>query len=53
MRIGFFAVGIGATVEPQLVRAVAIAAERLGFATRSSCAAGPATRPRSSPEWSR
>jgi probable F420-dependent oxidoreductase len=33
MRIGFFAVGIGATVEPQAVRAVAMAAERLGFAT--------------------
>lgn len=33
MKIGFFAVGIGATVEPQVVRAVAIAAERLGFAT--------------------
>ena len=33
MRIGFFAVGIGASVEPQAVRTVATAAERLGFAT--------------------
>src|SRR5438270_11636129 len=33
MKIGFFAVGIGATVEPHAVRAVAMAAERLGFAT--------------------
>ena len=33
MKIGFFAVGIGATVEPAVLRAVAIAAERLGFAT--------------------
>lgn len=33
MKIGFFAVGIGATVEPQVLRAVATAAERLGFAT--------------------
>ncbi len=33
MRIGFFAVGIGAAVEPEAVRAAAIAAERLGFAT--------------------
>jgi probable F420-dependent oxidoreductase len=33
MKIGFFAVGIGATVEPEVLRAVAIAAERLGFAT--------------------
>ena len=33
MKIGFFAVGVGATVEPQAVRAVAMAAERLGFAT--------------------
>jgi probable F420-dependent oxidoreductase len=33
MRIGFFAVGIGASVEPQTLRAVAVAAERLGFAT--------------------
>ncbi len=33
MKIGFFAVGIGATVEPQVLRAVAMAAERLGFAT--------------------
>ena len=33
MKIGFFAVGIGATVEPSVLRAVAGAAERLGFAT--------------------
>ena len=33
MRIGFFAVGIGATVEPGALRAAAVAAERLGFAT--------------------
>jgi probable F420-dependent oxidoreductase len=33
MKIGFFAVGIGATVEPDAVRAVVTAAERLGFAT--------------------
>src|SRR5438552_17789332 len=33
MKIGFFAVGIGATVEPRAVRAVAMAAGRLGFAT--------------------
>ena len=33
VRIGFFAVGIGATVEPQAVRAMAMAAESLGFAT--------------------
>ena len=33
MRIGFFAVGIGATVEPEVLRVVAMAAERLGFAT--------------------
>jgi probable F420-dependent oxidoreductase len=33
MKIGYFAVGIGATVEPQVLRAVAMAAERLGFAT--------------------
>jgi probable F420-dependent oxidoreductase len=33
MRIGFFAVGIGASVEPEVLRAVAVAAERLGFAT--------------------
>jgi probable F420-dependent oxidoreductase len=33
MRIGFFAVGIGATVEPEVLRAVAMAAQRLGFAT--------------------
>ena len=33
MKIGYFAVGIGATVEPEILRAVAMAAERLGFAT--------------------
>src|SRR5690348_2553709 len=33
MKIGFFAVGIGATVEPGVVRAAAMATERLGFAT--------------------
>lgn len=33
MKIGFFAVGIGAAVAPEAVRAVAMAAERLGFAT--------------------
>ena len=33
MKIGFFAVGIGATVEPVVLRSVAMAAERLGFAT--------------------
>jgi probable F420-dependent oxidoreductase len=33
MEIGYFAVGIGATVDPQILRAVAMAAERLGFAT--------------------
>lgn len=33
MKIGFFAVGIGAAVQPQAVRQVAMAAERLGFAT--------------------
>src|SRR5580704_18706213 len=33
MRIGFFAVGIGATVEPDTLRTVATTAERLGFAT--------------------
>jgi probable F420-dependent oxidoreductase len=33
MKIGYFAVGIGATVEPRILRAVAMAAERLGFAT--------------------
>jgi len=33
MKIGYFAVGIGATVDPQILRAVAMAAERLGFAT--------------------
>jgi probable F420-dependent oxidoreductase len=33
MKIGFFAVGIGATVEPDALRTVATTAERLGFAT--------------------
>ena len=33
MKIGFFAVGIGATVEPGALRAAAVAAERVGFAT--------------------
>lgn len=33
MKIGFFAVGIGATVEPAVLRTVAVTAERLGFAT--------------------
>lgn len=33
MKIGFFAIGIGASTEPQVLRAVAMAAERLGFAT--------------------
>src|SRR5436190_20797212 len=33
MNIGFFAVGIDATVEPEVLRSVAMAAERLGFAT--------------------
>ena len=33
MKIGFFAVGIGATVEAAALRAAATAAERLGFAT--------------------
>src|SRR5260370_9565649 len=33
MKVGFFAVGLGATVEPSVLRGVAMAAERLGFAT--------------------
>jgi probable F420-dependent oxidoreductase len=33
MEVGYFAVGIGPTVAPELVRTVAIAAERLGFST--------------------
>ena len=33
MKIGYFAVGIGPTVNPELVRAVATTAERLGFST--------------------
>lgn len=33
MKIGFFAIGIGATIEPDALRAAVVAAERLGFAT--------------------
>ena len=33
MEIGYFAVGIGPTVEPEWVRTVAITTERLGFST--------------------
>jgi probable F420-dependent oxidoreductase len=33
MKIGYFAVGIGATVNPEMLRMAAMAAERLGFAT--------------------
>jgi probable F420-dependent oxidoreductase len=33
MEVGYFAVGIGPTVNPELVRAVATTAERLGFST--------------------
>src|SRR5436309_13539610 len=33
MKIGFFGIGIGAIVAPRVLRAVAMAAERLGFAT--------------------
>jgi probable F420-dependent oxidoreductase len=33
MKIGFFAVGIGATIDPAVLRDAAVAAERLGFAT--------------------
>jgi probable F420-dependent oxidoreductase len=33
MKIGFFAVGIGMTIEPSVLRTVVIAAEQLGFAT--------------------
>lgn len=33
MEIGYFAVGLGPTVAPELVRTVAITAERLGFST--------------------
>jgi probable F420-dependent oxidoreductase len=33
MRVGYFAVGIGPTVNPELVRTVATTAERLGFST--------------------
>jgi len=33
MKVGFFAVGIGASTEPQVLRTVATTAERLGFAT--------------------
>jgi probable F420-dependent oxidoreductase len=33
MKVGYFAVGIGPTVNPELVRTVATTAERLGFST--------------------
>jgi alkanesulfonate monooxygenase SsuD/methylene tetrahydromethanopterin reductase-like flavin-dependent oxidoreductase (luciferase family) len=33
MEVGYFAVGIGPTADPQLVRTVATTAERLGFYT--------------------
>jgi probable F420-dependent oxidoreductase len=33
MKVGYFAVGIGPTVNPQLVRTVVMTAERLGFLT--------------------
>jgi probable F420-dependent oxidoreductase len=33
MKVGYFAVGIGPTSEPEWVRAIATSAERLGFAT--------------------
>ena len=33
MKISFFGIGIGAVVAPEILRAVAMAAERLGFAT--------------------
>jgi alkanesulfonate monooxygenase SsuD/methylene tetrahydromethanopterin reductase-like flavin-dependent oxidoreductase (luciferase family) len=33
MEIGYFAVGIGPTVDPEWVRTVATTAERLGFST--------------------
>src|SRR5712675_610671 len=33
MQIGYFAVGIGPTVDPEWVRTVATTAERLGFST--------------------
>jgi len=33
MKVGYFAVGIGPTVNPQLVRVIATTAERLGFST--------------------
>jgi probable F420-dependent oxidoreductase len=33
MKIGFFAVGIGPTVEPERIRSIAVNAERLGFAS--------------------
>jgi probable F420-dependent oxidoreductase len=33
MKVGYFAVGIGPTVNPELVRVVATTAERLGFST--------------------
>src|SRR5712691_6766759 len=33
MEVGYFAVGIGPTVDPEWVRTIATTAERLGFAT--------------------
>jgi len=33
MQVGYFAVGIGPTVEPQRIRTIATTAERLGFST--------------------
>ena len=33
MQVGYFAVGIGAAVEPQRIRTIATTAERLGFST--------------------
>jgi probable F420-dependent oxidoreductase len=33
MKVGYFAVGIGPTVNPELVRTIATTAERLGFST--------------------
>src|SRR3982074_2547429 len=33
MQVGYFAVGIGPTVDPEWVRTVATTAERLGFST--------------------
>src|SRR6202521_5528316 len=33
MQVGYFAIGIGPTVDPEWVRTVATTAERLGFST--------------------